>query len=114
MVLRVKLTPTRFPTNSLYIPTDNTLLHSISSVCNPCRSSKSEREGSCSFPHNDHTHKGRTMEGGWFIEEENCIKRQAFSSVNGGPQLMNKVLPIQSPVGVRVFIYYHRMGQATK
>ncbi len=35
MVLRVKPTPTRFPTNSLYTPIDNTPLHSISSVC-PC------------------------------------------------------------------------------
>ncbi len=29
MVLRVKPTPTRFPTNSLYTPMDNTTLHSI-------------------------------------------------------------------------------------
>ncbi len=35
MVLRVKLTPTRFPTNSLYTPMDNTPMHSISSVCRP-------------------------------------------------------------------------------
>ncbi len=35
MVLRVKLTPTRFPTNSLYTPMDNTPSHSISSVCHP-------------------------------------------------------------------------------
>ncbi len=27
---------------------------------------------------------------------------------------MNKVLPIQSPIGVRVFIYHHRTGQATE
>ncbi len=33
MLLRVKPTPTRFPTNSLYTPMDNTPLHSISSVC---------------------------------------------------------------------------------
>ncbi len=33
MVLRVKPTPTRFPTNILYIPMDNTLLHSIYQVC---------------------------------------------------------------------------------
>ncbi len=35
MVLRVKPTPTRLPTNSLYTPMDNTHLHSISSVCHP-------------------------------------------------------------------------------
>ncbi len=35
MVLRVRPTPTRFPTNSLYTPMDNTPLHSISSVCYP-------------------------------------------------------------------------------
>ncbi len=35
MVLRVKPTLTRFPTNSLYTPMDNTPLHSISSVCYP-------------------------------------------------------------------------------
>ncbi len=35
MVLRVKPTPTRFPTNSLYTLMDNTLLHSIPSVCHP-------------------------------------------------------------------------------
>ncbi len=35
MVLRVKPTLTRFPTNSLYTPMDNTSLHSISSVCHP-------------------------------------------------------------------------------
>ncbi len=35
MVLRVKPTPTRLPTNSLYTPMDNTPLHSISSVCHP-------------------------------------------------------------------------------
>ncbi len=32
MVLRVKPTPTRFPTNTLYTPMNNTLLHSISRV----------------------------------------------------------------------------------
>ncbi len=38
MVLRVKPTPTQFPTNSLYTPMDNTPLHSISSDCHPwCR-----------------------------------------------------------------------------
>ncbi len=35
MVLRVKHTPTRLPTNNLYTPMDNTPLHSISSVCHP-------------------------------------------------------------------------------
>ncbi len=35
LVLRVKPTPTRFPTNSLYTPMDNTPMHSISSVCHP-------------------------------------------------------------------------------
>ncbi len=35
MVLRVKPTPTRFPTNNLYTAMDNTPLHSISSVCHP-------------------------------------------------------------------------------
>ncbi len=35
MVLRVKPTPTRFPTNCLYTPMDNKPLHSISSVCHP-------------------------------------------------------------------------------
>ncbi len=35
MVLQVKPTPTRFPTNSLCTPMDNTTLHSISSVCHP-------------------------------------------------------------------------------
>ncbi len=35
MVLRVKPTPTRFPTNSLYTPMENTPLHSISSECRP-------------------------------------------------------------------------------
>ncbi len=35
MVLRVKPTPTRFPTISLYTPMDNTPLHSIPSVCRP-------------------------------------------------------------------------------
>ncbi len=35
IILRVKPTPTRFPTNSLYTPMDNTPLHSISSVCHP-------------------------------------------------------------------------------
>ncbi len=35
MVLRVKPSPTRLPINSLYTPMDNTLLHSISSVCHP-------------------------------------------------------------------------------
>ncbi len=33
MVLRIKPSPTRFPTNSLYTPMDNAPLHSISSVC---------------------------------------------------------------------------------
>ncbi len=33
MVLRVKPTPTRFPTNSLYNTMDNTPLHFIPSVC---------------------------------------------------------------------------------
>ncbi len=35
VVLRVRPTPARFPINSLYIPMDNTPLHSISSVCHP-------------------------------------------------------------------------------
>ncbi len=35
MVLRVKPTPTRFPTNSLNIPMNTIPLHSISSVCHP-------------------------------------------------------------------------------
>ncbi len=35
MLLRVKPAPTRFPTNSLYTPMDNTPLNSISSVCHP-------------------------------------------------------------------------------
>ncbi len=35
MLLGVKLTPTRFPANSLYTPMDNTPLHSIPSVCHP-------------------------------------------------------------------------------
>ncbi len=35
MVLRVKPMPSRLPINSLYTPVDNTLLHSISSVCHP-------------------------------------------------------------------------------
>ncbi len=35
MVLRVKPTSTRFPTNSLYTPMDNTPMHSITSVCHP-------------------------------------------------------------------------------
>ncbi len=35
MVLRVKPTPTRSPTNSLYTPMDNTSLHSILSVVHP-------------------------------------------------------------------------------
>ncbi len=35
LVLRVKPTPTGFPTNSLYTPMDNTPLHSISTVCHP-------------------------------------------------------------------------------
>ncbi len=35
MVLRVKPTLTRFPTKSLYTPMENTLLHSLSSVCHP-------------------------------------------------------------------------------
>ncbi len=43
VVHRVKPTPTRFPTNSLYTPMRNTPLHSISSVCQPwgtiCRDS---------------------------------------------------------------------------
>ncbi len=33
MVLRVTPTPTWFPTNGLYTPIDNKLLHFISSVC---------------------------------------------------------------------------------
>ncbi len=33
MVLRVKPTPTRFPTNVLYTPVDNTSLHSLPYVC---------------------------------------------------------------------------------
>ncbi len=37
MVLRVKPTPTRFPTNSLYTLVENTPMHSISSVCHPWR-----------------------------------------------------------------------------
>ncbi len=44
MVLRVKPTPTRLPTNSLYTPMDNTLLHSISSVCHPWGSRRRARE----------------------------------------------------------------------
>ncbi len=36
MVLQVKPTPTRFPTNSLYTPIDNIPSCSISSVCRPC------------------------------------------------------------------------------
>ncbi len=36
MVLRVRPTSTRFPTNSLYTPMGNTPLHSISSVCQTC------------------------------------------------------------------------------
>ncbi len=35
MLLRVKPTPTRFPTNSFYTPMDNTPLHFLSSVCHP-------------------------------------------------------------------------------
>ncbi len=35
MELRVKPTPTRFPTNSLYTSMSNTPLHSMSSVCHP-------------------------------------------------------------------------------
>ncbi len=35
MVLRVKPTPTRFPTNSLNTPMDRTPFHSIPSVCQP-------------------------------------------------------------------------------
>ncbi len=35
MALQIKPTPTRFPTNSLYTPMDNTPLYSISSVCHP-------------------------------------------------------------------------------
>ncbi len=34
-VLQVMPTPTRFPTNSLYTPMDNTSLHSIPSVRHP-------------------------------------------------------------------------------
>ncbi len=33
MVLRVKPTPTRFPTDSLYTPMDNTPSHSTYQVC---------------------------------------------------------------------------------
>ncbi len=33
MVLRVRPTPTRFPTNSLYTPMDNTTSHSTFQVC---------------------------------------------------------------------------------
>ncbi len=44
MVLRVKLTQSRYPTNSPYTPMDNTPLHSLSNVCNPwsnrCREKK--------------------------------------------------------------------------
>ncbi len=51
MVLQVKRTPTRFPTNSLYTPMDNTLLHSMPSVLsyaleavdNTCAGSSGER-----------------------------------------------------------------------
>ncbi len=35
MVLRVRPTPTRFLTNSLYTPVDNTPMHSKTSVCHP-------------------------------------------------------------------------------
>ncbi len=35
MVLRVKPSPTLFPTNSLYTTMDNKSLHSIPSVCRP-------------------------------------------------------------------------------
>ncbi len=35
MVLRVRFTPTGFPTNSLYISMDNTVLQSTSSMCHP-------------------------------------------------------------------------------
>ncbi len=35
MLLRAKPTPTPFPTNSLYTPMDNELLHPLSSVCHP-------------------------------------------------------------------------------
>ncbi len=35
MVTRIRLTPIRFPTYSLYTPMDNTSLHSIASVCHP-------------------------------------------------------------------------------
>ncbi len=35
MELLVRPTPTRFPTNSLYNPMDNSPLQSISSVCHP-------------------------------------------------------------------------------
>ncbi len=41
MVLRVKPTPARFLTNSLYTPMDNTPLHSMSRMCHPW--------GSCSL-----------------------------------------------------------------
>ncbi len=50
MVLRVKPTPTWFPTNSLYTPMDNTPLHSISSVCHPWG-------GSCRCRHKSEYHK---------------------------------------------------------
>ncbi len=36
MILRVKPTPTRLPTNSRYTPMDNTPLHSIPNVCHSC------------------------------------------------------------------------------
>ncbi len=36
MVLRVKPSPSRFPTNNFFTPVDNTPLHSIPSVCHPC------------------------------------------------------------------------------
>ncbi len=35
MVLRVKPTSTRFPTNSLYVQMEKTPLHSMSCVCHP-------------------------------------------------------------------------------
>ncbi len=47
MVLRVKPTPTRFPTNSLYTPMDKTPLHSIPSVCHPQLRRKFSQGWSC-------------------------------------------------------------------
>ncbi len=35
MVLRVKPSPYRLPTNNFFTPVDNTPLHSIPSVCHP-------------------------------------------------------------------------------